>query len=45
MLGWCFAGVGIALDLYSHVTESMQEDAAQKLDSAMRVAKSRLTGH
>ena len=39
------ASVGITLDLYSHVTESMQEDAALKLDSAMQVAKSRLTGH
>jgi integrase len=39
------ASVGITLDLYSHVTESMQEDAAHKLDSAMKVAKSRLTGH
>ena len=38
------ASVGITLDLYSHVTETMQEDAAVKLDSAMQVAKSRLAG-
>jgi integrase len=37
------ASVGITLDLYSHVTDTMQSDAAIKLDSAMRVAKSRLT--
>ncbi|MGA8651518.1 MAG: tyrosine-type recombinase/integrase [Xanthobacteraceae bacterium] len=36
------ASVGITLDLYSHVTDTMQGDAAIKLDSAMRVAKSRL---
>ena len=38
------ASVGITLDLYSHVTDTMQSDAAVKLDSAMQVAKSRLTG-
>ena len=38
------ASVGITLDLYSHVTETMQEDAAVKLDSAMQAAKSRLAG-
>jgi integrase len=37
------ASVGITLDLYSHVTETMQNEAAVKLDSAMQVAKSRLT--
>jgi integrase len=37
------ASVGITLDLYSHVTETMQNEAAIKLDSAMQVAKSRLT--
>jgi integrase len=36
------ASVGITLDLYSHVTDTMQSDAAVKLDSAMQVAKSRL---
>ena len=38
------ASVGITLDLYSHVTDTMQSDAAVKLDSAMQVAKSRLVG-
>jgi integrase len=37
------ASVGITLDLYSHVTDTMQGEAAAKLDSAMQVAKSRLT--
>jgi len=36
------ASVGITLDLYSHVTDTMQGEAAAKLDSAMQVAKSRL---
>ena len=36
------ASVGITLDLYSHVTDTMQNEAAVKLDSAMQVAKSRL---
>lgn len=36
------ASVGITLDLYSHVTETMQGEAAAKLDLAMQVAKSRL---
>jgi integrase len=36
------ASVGITLDLYSHVTDTMQTEAAVKLDSAMQVAKSRL---
>jgi integrase len=36
------ASVGITLDLYSHVTDTMQSEAAAKLDSAMQVAKSRL---
>lgn len=36
------ASVGITLDLYSHVTDTMQGDAALKLDSAMQLAKSRL---
>ena len=36
------ASVGITLDLYSHVTDTMQSDAAVKLDLAMQVAKSRL---
>lgn len=38
------ASVGITLDLYSHVTDTMQSDAAVKLDSAMQVAKGRLVG-
>jgi integrase len=38
------ASVAITLDLYSHVTDTMQSDAALKLDSAMRVAKTRLGG-
>ena len=38
------ASVGITLDLYSHVTDTMQGDAALKLDSAMQVAKGRLAG-
>jgi integrase len=38
------ASVGITLDLYSHVTDTMQSDAAVKLDSAMQVAKSHLAG-
>jgi integrase len=37
------ASVGITLDLYSHVTDTMQGEAAAKLDSAMQLAKSRLT--
>jgi hypothetical protein len=36
------ASVGITLDLYSHVTDTMQSDAAVKLDSAMQVAKATL---
>ena len=36
------ASVGITLDLYSHVTDTMQGEAAEKLDSAMQLAKSRL---
>ena len=33
--------VGITLDLYSHVTENMQADAADRLDAAFRSAISR----
>jgi integrase len=36
------ASVGITLDLYSHVTDTMQGEAAAKLDTAMQLAKSRL---
>ena len=36
------ASVGITLDLYSHVTETMQSDVANKLDWAMKVAKNGL---
>jgi integrase len=39
------ASIGITLDLYSHVTDTMQSEAAVKLDSAMQVAKSRLAIH
>jgi integrase len=38
------ASIGITLDLYSHVTDTMQGEAASKLDSAMALAKSRLGG-
>jgi len=38
------ASVAITLDLYSHVTASMQSEAAVKLDSAMQAAKSHLAG-
>lgn len=31
--------VGITLDLYSHVIPGMQEDAAAKLDAALRAAQ------
>jgi integrase len=31
------------LDLYSHATDTMQSDAAQRLDAAFQLAKSRLT--
>ncbi len=30
--------INTTLDLYSHVTETMQEDAAAELDKAFRVA-------
>ena len=33
------ASVGITLDLYSHVTDTMQSEAALKLDLAMQGAK------
>ena len=36
------ASIGITLDLYSHVTDTMQSEAATRLDLAMRVAKNRL---
>jgi Phage integrase family len=36
------ASVGITLDLYSHVTDTMQSDVAAKLDRAMQLAKSRV---
>ena len=39
------ASVGITLDLYSHVTETMQSEAAAKLDLEMQAAKSRLAVH
>jgi integrase len=38
------ASIGITLDLYSHVTDTMQGEAASKLDLAMQGAKSRLGG-
>ncbi len=31
--------ISVTLDLYSHVTETMQEDAATRLDAAFRSAK------
>ena len=34
------ASTAITMDLYSHVTDTMQSDAALRLDSAMRTAKS-----
>ena len=34
--------IGITLDLYSHVTDTMQTEAATRLDLAMRVANRRL---
>jgi integrase len=39
------ASVGITLDLYSHVTDTMQSEAAAKLDLEMQAAKSRLAVH
>jgi len=33
------SSISITLDLYSHVTASMQEDAAAKIDAAFRCAK------
>ncbi len=33
-----FPKVGITLDTYSHVLLGMQEEAASKLDTALRVA-------
>jgi integrase len=33
--------ISVTLDLYSHVTETMQEDAAARLDSAFRSAINR----
>ncbi len=38
------ASVGITLDLYSHVTDTMQGDAALRLDTAMQLAVTRLKG-
>jgi integrase len=39
------ASIGITLDLYSHVTDTMQSEAAAKLDTAMQLAKSQLALH
>lgn len=36
--------IGITLDTYSHVMPGMQEEAAQKLDSALRAAIDRRSG-
>jgi integrase len=36
------ASVGITLDLYSHATDTLQSDAAVRLDLAMQAAKSRI---
>ena len=30
------SSIGVTLDLYTHITETMQQDAAAKLDSAFR---------
>jgi integrase len=38
------ASVAITLDLYSHVMDTMQSEAAAELDSMMQLAKSRLAG-
>ncbi len=34
------SSIGITLDVYSHVLPGMQEDAAQKIDTALRAAVS-----
>jgi integrase len=36
--------IATTMDLYSHVTETMQADAAEKLDMAHQTAKTRLKG-
>jgi len=36
--------IGVTLDLYSHVTATMQEDAAARIDAAFRSAKMRFDG-
>jgi len=36
--------IATTLDLYSHVTDTMQTDAAQRLDAAFQLAKTRLKG-
>ncbi|WP_424753592.1 tyrosine-type recombinase/integrase [Methylobacterium sp.] len=38
------SGIGIALDLYSRVMPGMQEDAAAKVDAAMRAAIDKAAG-
>ena len=38
------SSVGITLDLYSHVLPGMQEDAAAKVDAALRAAIDRVAG-
>jgi integrase len=38
------ASTTTTLDLYSHVTETMQSDAAQRLDAAFAVAQASLEG-
>ena len=38
------ATITTTLDLYSHVTETMQSDAAERLDAALRPAINRLSG-
>lgn len=35
------SSIGITLDVYSHVLPGMQEDAAQKIDTALREAMDR----
>ena len=38
------ASVGITLDLYSHILKGMDEDAAQRIDAALRTAMERNPG-
>ena len=33
------SSIAITMDLYSHVTDTMQADAAERLDAAFQIAK------